>query len=296
MWVDLFMDYLRYERNFSAQTLTRYAFALASFERYCEEIGYTIDYATMDTDVPRGWMVWLMDHGYRSNTVCVQLSALRTFYRFLLMRGLVQTDPVHALRGPKKEKLLPQFVKEGDLNRLLDGGYFPPTFDGERDRLVVLTFYTTGIRHAELTDLDVADVDVEQGQLKVTGKRRKQRVVPFGPELADAFRSYLEARAEALDGRADTGALFINERSGERMSYSAVGQCVKQALSQVTSIQRRSPHVLRHSFATSMLNHEADLQSVKELLGHESLSTTEVYTHTTFEELKLLYNKAHPRA
>lgn len=295
MWEQLFLDYLRYERNYSQFTVRNYGDALASLAEYCGEKGIELDYTRLDADVPRGWMVWLMEHGIAARTVNLHLSGLRSFFRFLLRRGLVTVDPVHTLRGPKIDKPLPEFVREEEMDRLLDGPYFDQTFEGVRDRLIVLTFYTTGIRHAELHGLDVKDVDLVESQLKVTGKRRKQRVIPFGRELQEAMQGYIEWREERMRGRVSCPALFINDE-GERLKYDAIGRIVHEALSQVTTVNRRSPHVLRHTFATSMLNHEADLQSVKELLGHESLSTTEIYTHTTFEELKQMYNKAHPRA
>lgn len=297
MWVDSFIDYLQYERNYSANTLRIYRDSLRAFEEYYKETDLELSWQTIDIDVVRQWMVALMDKGLSARTVNLNLSALRSFYKFLLRRGLVKTDPVHNLQGPKKEKTLPMFIKESEINRLLDGEYFPHTFVGERNRLIVLTFYSTGIRRAELQGLNLADVDLGMSQLKVTGKRNKQRVVPFGAELSQALQRYLVRREQVLkDIAPQQQALFVEEKNGERMQASRIGSMVHDALSQVTGIKRRSPHVLRHSFATSMLNNHADLQSVKELLGHESLSTTEIYTHTTFEELKKMYNKAHPRA
>ena len=180
------------------------------------------------------------------------------------------------------------------MNRLLDGSFFPADLTGMRDRLILLTFYTTGVRLAELVGLDWEEVSLTEDQLKVTGKRDKQRIIPFGRELHDAFVAYRSRLA--MMNLNDGGPVFVNPKTGERITRTKVQDVVRQYLSQVTTLKKRSPHVLRHSFATSMLNHNADLQSVKELLGHESLSTTEIYTHTTFEELKEMYNQAHPRA
>lgn len=183
------------------------------------------------------------------------------------------------------------------MNHLFDGDFFDASFKGVRDKTILLTFYSTGIRLSELTGLRLSDFDMNQMQLKVTGKRNKQRLVPFGVELRDSMREYLFIRGQFCSERGfSTDVLFVDERAGGEMSPSGVREMVKRYLSLVTTQQKRSPHVLRHSFATSMLNHHADLQSVKELLGHENLSTTEVYTHTSFEELKEVYKHAHPRA
>lgn len=293
MWIDAFVEYLRCEKNRSERTVEGYRRDLEVFESYMKALDENISWDTLDKDIVRQWMVERMEQGLKPRSICAHLSALRSFYKFLLRRKLVARDPVQGIQGPKLDKPLPQFVRESDMDRLLDGGYFPNTVEGERDRLVLLLFYSTGVRLAELVGLDWEDVDLAAGQLKVTGKRDKQRIVPFGPELCDTLDAYRGRMLE--EGRAE-GALFRNLKTGERISRAKVAEVVRRYLSQVTTLKKRSPHVLRHSFATSMLNHHADLQSVKELLGHESLATTEIYTHTTFEELKDMYNLAHPRA
>lgn len=294
--IKAFENYLRNEKNYSELTVVPYQKELVKFKAYIEGLEESLNWQTLTADVVRNWIIMEMDRGLNAKTVNRKLSALRSFYKFLLMRKRVERDPIHNLQGPKKEKKLPSFVKESDMDRLLDGNFFPDTFEGVRDRLILLTFYSTGVRRAELVGLNVHDVDIDQGLLKVTGKRNKQRIIPFGKELRDALASYL-AQRDALDSvAADEKALFVEPKSGKRMTAEKVGARVKEYLSLVTTVKRRSPHTLRHSFATSMLNHNADLQSVKELLGHESLSTTEIYTHTTLEELKQMYNQAHPRA
>ena len=179
------------------------------------------------------------------------------------------------------------------MDRLLDGEFFGSDFLGKRDKLIVNTFYVTGIRLSELTGLNNQDVDLWGGVIKVTGKRNKQRIVPFGRELEALLRTYLDEKSSL--GMENGGAMFVDEK-GERLTNVKVRNLVRHYLGMVTTQKKRSPHVLRHTFATSMLNHHADLESLKELLGHESISTTEIYTHTTFEELKEMYNQAHPRA
>lgn len=294
--ITAFLEYLQNERNCSNRTVVSYGRDLKEFESYMQRLEEPLTWQTLTTDVVRNWIICEMDKGLNAKTVNQSLSAMRTFYKFMLIRKRVDRDPVYGLRGPKKEKSLPSFVKESEMNRLLDGNFFPDDFEGQRDRLILLTFYSTGIRKSELIGLDVADVDLPNRQLKVTGKRNKQRIIPFGKELHDAMKAYLEVRAVLPAMSDETQALFVELKSAKRILPGTVGERVKGYLSLVTSVKRRSPHTLRHSFATSMLNHHADLESVKQLLGHESLSTTEIYTHTTLEELKQMYNQAHPRA
>lgn len=297
MWIKSFVDYLRYERNLSEHTIAGYEADLKEFERFYLGLDSELDWNSIDADVVRQWEVSIMERGNKASSVGRRLSALRTFYRFLMKRKMVTKDPAHLVRAPKKDKTLPGYVREEEMNHLFDGDFFDASFKGVRDKTILLTFYSTGIRLSELTGLRLPDFDMNQMQLKVTGKRNKQRLVPFGVELRDSMREYLSIRGQFCSERgSSTDVLFVDERAGGEMSPSGVREMVKRYLSLVTTQQKRSPHVLRHSFATSMLNHHADLQSVKELLGHESLSTTEVYTHTSFEELKEVYKHAHPRA
>jgi integrase/recombinase XerC len=270
---------------------------LEAFKRFYEATDSNLSWAEMPADVIRQWVVEMMDRGNAATSVRRRLSSLRSFYKFLLRRGLVTKDPVHNMPGPKVEKKLPAYVRETEMNRLFDGDFFSEDYQGCRDRMILLTFYSTGIRLSELVGLTERDVDLDQMQLKVTGKRNKQRIIPYGDEFGDSLRHYLSERDVFARQKASADkALFLDERNGQRISPVKVRNLVKKYLSMVTTQQRNSPHVLRHTFATAMLNHKADLQSVKELLGHESLSTTEIYTHTTFEQLKEMYNQAHPRA
>ena len=295
-WIEDFIDYLRYERNYSRKTTEEYQADLEAFKRYYEAIDSTLSWAEMPADVVREWVVEMMDKGNAATSVRRRLSSLRSFYKFLLRRGLVTKDPVHNMPGPKVEKKLPAYVRETEMDRLFDGDFFSEDYQGCRDRMILLTFYSTGIRLSELVGLNDKDVDLDQMQLKVTGKRNKQRIIPYGDEFGDSLRQYLIERDTFAQQFDADNSLFLDERSGKRMTPAKVRGIVKKYLSMVTTQQRNSPHVLRHTFATAMLNHKADLQSVKELLGHESLSTTEIYTHTTFEQLKEMYNQAHPRA
>ena len=293
MMIDQFLDYLRYERNASPQTVQTYEESLRAFDSYLtfRDNGLSID--SVDTDLIRDWMESLMDKGNSASTINKNLSALRSFYRFALKRGLVKKDPAHAVTGPKKSKPLPQFLREGEMDRLLDGLEWDSSFNNVRARTILILFYETGLRRSELVGLDDKDVDYDAAQLKVTGKRNKQRIVPFGAELAEQLKSYQVVRKEKFGETC--GAMFLSDK-GERISGEQVYLIVRKYLSMVTSLKKRSPHVLRHTFATAMLNNGAGLEAIKNLLGHASVSTTEIYTHTTFEQLKRIYKEAHPRA
>ena len=293
MMIDQFLSYLRYERNRSPLTVRWYEESLRDFETYIRGVDDYLSLSTVDADVIRGWVERMMDEGKKPATVNRGLSAVKTFYRFALSRKLVEKDPAHGIIGPKKSKPLPQYVREGDMNRLLDEYLQGDEYNKVRARTIIIVFYETGIRLAELIGLNDEDVDFDSMQLKVTGKRDKQRVVPFGEELAEALQQYMALRDTEVE-RQEPG-LFLSNK-GRRVSREMVRNLVKQSLSEVTTLKKRSPHVLRHSFATAMLNNGAGLESVKKLLGHESLETTEIYTHTTFEQLKRVYNEAHPRA
>lgn len=293
MFIRDYLKYLLLERNYSPLTLAVYEESLRSFVSYVEVQNPSFDWATVSTDDVRQWIVYQMDHGSAPATVNKRLSALRSFYRYLLIQEAVEVDPMRKIKGPKAPKPLPYFFKESEMDRLLDDIDFGIGFAPLRDKLMIRMFYTTGVRLAELVGLDVKDVDFSAQQLKVTGKRNKQRLIPFGTELSEALKTYLAQKRETYPSAG--GALFLAV-SGKRISPSVVSHVVRTRLSQVTTLKKKSPHVLRHTFATTMLNHHADLEVVKELLGHDSLATTEVYTHTTFEELKKEYKNAHPRA
>ena len=294
MWLtDSFLDYLQYERNYSEETIKSYREDLRQFEEFArEEIGDSAP-SEVKAELVREWIVSLMDRGYTSTSINRKLSSLRSFYKFLLRKGEVAVNPLQKITGPKNKKPLPAFLRESDMDRLLDEVDFGEGFKGCRDHMIIEMFYATGVRLSELIGLDNKDVDFSSSLIKVTGKRNKQRLIPFGEELKIAMMEYVDVRNEAVPIR--TNAFFVRE-NGERLSRSIVENLVKRNLSKVVTLKKRSPHVLRHTFATTMLNHDAELGAIKELLGHESLATTDVYTHTTFEELKKVYNLAHPRA
>ena len=295
MYIDQFADYLRLERNYSPKTVSSYRRDLVLFRQFLADTDAELDMLTADRDTVRLWVVDMMDKGEKSTTVNRKLSTLRSFYRFLRIKGITDKSPVQGIKGPKNKKPLPQFVKESDMDKLLDDETINlgEGFMGVRNRTVIAVFYETGMRMAELIGLDDRDIDFGTHTIKVTGKRDKQRFIPFGNDLEKRLYEYLEARTQAFG---ETGGAFFVNQKGERIPRHQVYLLVKDALSKVSDVSKKSPHVLRHTFATSMLNHDAELGAVKELLGHNSLQTTEIYVHTTFQELKEVYKQAHPRA
>ena len=295
MLKDDFLHYIGSERNYSERTLKTYNQSLTLFQRYMEAQGRPIDWTAVEEGDIREWMVAMMNNGSAPTTVNNRLSALRSFYRFLIGRDLTRHDPTQRIEGPKKQKPLPHFIKESEMDRLLDHTAFPDTYEGHRDHAILQLFYTTGMRLAELVGLDTGDIDFGNHTVKVTGKRNKQRIIPLVPETETELREYLRVRHQMFHDVPHDDALFIGSRA-RRIKRYHVEDIVKNYLGSVTTQQKRSPHVLRHSFATAMLNHGAEISVVKELLGHESISTTEIYTHTTFEELKRIYRQAHPHS
>ena len=293
MMINEFLNYLKFERNRSDLTIKNYGEDLRAFKEFYGNLDSRLSWKSVDSDIIRDWMESMMDKGNNATSINRRLSALRSFYRFALARKLVDKDPVHGVTGPKKGRPLPQFLKENEMDRLLDAGSWTEGFEDVRDRTIIMTFYETGIRLSELIGLDDSMVDFSNRQLKVTGKRNKQRVIPFGEELLAMLRDYMKCRGKEVNLQSD--ALFVSAK-GQRMTSSQVREGVRKNLSKVCTLKKRTPHVLRHTFATAMLNNKAGIESVKKLLGHESLSTTEIYTHTTFEQLKREYYSAHPRA
>ncbi|MEG1684750.1 MAG: tyrosine recombinase XerC [Bacteroides sp.] len=294
MLVDSFLDYLRFEKAYSEKTVVCYGIDINQFGEFIDSVEKGLTFCRVDADLVRQWAFSLMVGGKSTSTsVNRKLSSLRTFYRYLLIKGEIEVDPLHKVVGPKNKKPLPSFLRESEMNKLLDETDFGEGFAGKRDRMILEMFYATGIRLSELTGLNDKDVDFSSSLIKVTGKGNKQRLIPFGDELKETMLDYLNVRNGELPIRSE--AFFVKE-DGERLYNGKVYNLVRQYLSNVVSLKKRSPHVLRHTFATAMLNNEAEINVVKELLGHSSLSATEVYTHTTFEELKKIYKQAHPRA
>ena len=291
--IDSFLDYLRYERNYSEYTINAYFKDLQQFEDFVKEKKEGIFVPEeVDTDIVRNWIISLLDNKISPVSVNRKLSSLKSFFKFLMKRGIVSANPLRLVSGPKTKKPLPCFIKDSELEALLDGDGFDEDFEGVRNRLVIEMLYDTGMRRSELIGIRNVDVDYEAMQVKVTGKRNKQRLIPFAERLKNLMLAYTEVRNREVD--AGCGWFFVR-KNGEQLSTGILYTIVKKRLSDIPTLAKCSPHVLRHSFATSMLNNGAELNAVKELLGHSSLASTSIYTHTTLKKKKKVYH-AHPRA
>lgn len=295
MLVDEFIDYLRYERNYSDYTLKAYNDDLLQFVSYINESDANISFPEeIDSDIIRNWEISLLEKGISSASVKRKLSSLKSFFKYLIRRKCITSDPSRLIKSPKVKKVLPYFVKDKDMEYVLDCNY--EENEGEeltniRNQLIIEMLYDTGMRRSELVNLRDADVDYERSQIKVLGKRNKQRLIPFAPKLKDLMLRYQSVRNNE-EGKSEW---FFTKKGGRQINVVDVYRAVRDKLSVLSSLSKRSPHILRHSFATSMLNNGAELNAVKDLLGHSSLASTGVYTHTSFEELKKVYH-AHPRA
>jgi integrase/recombinase XerC len=291
--IESFLQYLQYEKNYSAHTVESYKNDLYQFKEFvCGDSSFNP--LTIDTVWVRRWIVSLMNENYSPLSANRKLSSLKSFFKYLCKNKYVETSPIRNIRGPKVKKPLPHFVKDLDMENLFSVWDDGDSFEGERDKAILDVFYTTGIRCAELAGLKNEDVDFQSKIIKVTGKRNKQRLIPFSDTLKNVLQSYINIRSEEVVSLADNA--FFVRKNGKALSNSVIYGIVNKRLSEIPNLSKKSPHVLRHTFATSMLNNGADLNAVKELLGHASLSSTEIYTHTTFEELKKAYHQAHPRA
>lgn len=294
MIVDKFLQFIRVERRLSESTVETYAVTLRLFRDYLAGLPEPRELVAADSDNIRDWITLLMEEKHSAAYVNRSLVALRTFFKFCLLSGEIVVDPVRTITGPKKPKRIPQFIDEKDMDKLLSQlEEQTDDFNIVRARTIIYILYLTGLRASELLSLDDNMIDFVNKEIKVTGKRNKQRIIPFAQELQDVVCSYLALRDEKIE-RIDN-ALFVGNK-GKRLTYGQLRKIVKENLSLVSTMKKLSPHLLRHTFATSMLNHDANLESIQKLLGHQSLNATEIYTHTTFEQLKRIYNEAHPRS
>jgi len=301
-YVSLFVDYMRYERNYSVHTVASYTNDLSQFLVFLEEKekteGEAFPVDRIDADIVREWLMSLMKQSASTSSINRKLSALQSFYKFAVRKCIMQKHSLQLLKGPKKPKPIPFFIKEKEIINLLDGMPGKPVnpdvsiFEEVRDKLMLEMFYETGVRRAELVGIQDADVDLVSMLLKVTGKRNKQRLIPFADRLKEMILYYINVREREVDS--DCVSFFVR-KDGRPVTSAIVYYAVKKKLSYIPTLTKQSPHVLRHSFATSMLNNGAGMSAVSKLLGHSSLASTSVYTHVTFEELKKVYN-AHPRA
>lgn len=287
-----FSSYIANEKRYSAHTLRAYESDLQQFFDFAQTADENFNPLKGDHELIREWIVFLLDNGDKPRSINRKLTTLHTYYKYLMREGLVSDNPTKKIIRPKTEKNLPYFVDKGAMQELFDRLQFPDDFEGHRDRTILLTFYCTGMRLSELCGLKLSDIDFHSSQLKVLGKRNKERIIPFAVELGACLKTYIAERDKIA---LDNNYLFVTSK-GEPVYSQLVYRLVNKYLGEVTTLDKKSPHVLRHTFATHMLNNGAELDAIKELLGHANLAATQIYTHTTFEKLKEVYNQAHPRA
>lgn len=287
-----FFNYLKFEKRSSTHTVIAYTIDLDQFVQFCMEVVGEFNVKKVDAKIIRSWIVRLMENNLSARSVNRKITTVKSFFKFLLREQIVEVNPAIHLALPKIRKKLPNFVEEKNLNHLLDDGFFTDDFVGIRDKLIITLLYGTGIRLAELLQLKESDIDSGNCLIKVLGKGKKERIIPYPISINHLFEQYLNEKGNRI--------VFKTERllvtgEGKPVYEKLIYRVVTKNLAKVTLLEKRSPHVLRHTYATHLLNKGADLNAVKELLGHSNLAATQIYTHTTFERLHDIYKQAHPR-
>jgi integrase/recombinase XerC len=292
MFLERFLKYLQYEKRYSSHTLIAYKTDLLSFSKFLELIDLEMQFA--NHQIIRSWMVSLMDQNIDPRSINRKISTLRSFYKFLLREKVVKENPVLKIQTPKISKKLPNFISDEKLSGLLDTQVFEDDFFGLRDKLVLELLFGTGIRLSELLGIKEKDVYLEEKTLKVLGKRNKERIVPINYSLVELLKQYFAGKKIQLF--LNDSEVLIVTNMGSPAYPKLIYRIVNKYLSLISTQEKKSPHVLRHSFATSLLNNGADINAIKDLLGHASLAATQVYTHNSIERLKFIYKQAHPKA
>lgn len=286
-----FIQYLEYEKNYSPNTVLSYA---ADLEQFCEFLGIVnFNPSEISEESIQSWVVFLMDHEFSARSISRKISTLKSFWKYMVRYQGVKNNPTNNIIQPKTKKPLPVFFNERELQQVINNPNVPDEYERVRDILILETMYMTGIRLSELVNLKEEDLDFSRSELRVIGKRNKQRVVPVHPVFGEKIKEFCEMKRSRIPVK--NSYLFVRA-NGEQLYTKLVYNSIKGLLSDVTTKSKRSPHTLRHSFASSMLGEGADINAVKELLGHSSLAATQVYTHTGFGELHNIYKQAHPRA
>ncbi len=294
MHKEKFLKYIEFRKKYSLHTIKSYAQDLTQFNNFCIENNQisTKNKIVTDFKIIRRWIAYLSENEIGSRSINRKLSTLRSYYNYLIREGEIKTNPISKIIRPKTEKNLPEFINQEKLNILLDSELFEDSFDGIRNKLIIELLYGTGIRRSELIGIKLQDIDLEKKIIKVLGKGNKQRIIPFPIVIIPIINKYLNFRKEIST---EVNNLLIT-KAGKKIYPNLVYRVVTKNISYVSSIKKKSPHTLRHSYATHLLNNGADINAVKELLGHANLSATQIYTHNTFEKLNKIYKQAHPRA
>lgn len=289
MGIDDFLNYIAKEKRYSPHTIKGYKTDLIEFSDYSHRY-FGISIQKVNHRIIRSWFSQMMQDGFQPSTIHRKSSTLKSFFKFLMVNGFLEKSPMDLVPLPKLKRSLPKFVDEKSLEVLLNELEFLDNYEGKRDRLIIDLFYQTGVRQSELIGLSMKDIDFCKQQIKVLGKRNKERIIPISTNLIETINEYVTYRKTGSDVN------LLVTSAGKKLYPKLVYKIVNKYLSKVTTLSQRSPHVLRHSFATHMLNNGAELNSIKEILGHVSLSATQVYTHNSMEKIKTIYKQAHPRA
>lgn len=291
--INSFLSYLEFERRFSMHTIEAYRQDLEQFIDFCNSQYTFSNFNEVKLTHIRSWSVHLIQTGFSSRTVGRKLSALRSFFKYLKFKGIILLNPTQGLKNPKVPKRLAVHIPKKDMNKLFNDLEFADTYEDLRDRTILELIYVTGIRRAEIIQLSIGDILENEGQMRVLGKGNKERIIPLIPEVVNRLKEYRAKRVQEFPA-IETNSFFLTSK-GEKMYPKLVYNIVVRNLSKISSSTQKSPHILRHSFATHLVEAGADLNAIKELLGHSSLAATQIYTHNSIEELKKVYSKAHPK-
>lgn len=295
MAIDKFKRYLEFEKRYSTHTLKAYKKDIEQFFSFLKNI-YAIESIKLANQVIiRSWLISLKEESISTRTINRKISSLKTFFRFLIKEGEINENPMLKILSPKTSKKLPIFIEEEKMEILFEEIDFGKGFEAARDRLILEILYSTGIRLSELINLKIGDIDFKRYQLKVIGKRNKERIIPFTKDINNLILNYITLKNNHFKNLITENYLFVNKNGGKTYP-KLIYRVVNNYLSKITTLKKLSPHVLRHTFATHMLNSGAELNAIKELLGHSNLSATQIYTHNSIEKLKKVYKHAHPRA
>jgi len=293
--INSFINYLQFEKRASEHTVVSYRNDLEQFRNYLQRAFPNTEWKEVDAVIVRTWIITLMEEKIMPRSINRKISALKSFYKYHIKMGAFDTNPMLQIHTPKMRQRLPQFVEESDMEKLFSKELFEDNFEGWRDRTILELFYATGIRLSELRMLTFADFDLNNNQVKVLGKRNKERIIPFGNTFQNILKKYIELYDENFGTPSQNNFVFVSVKE-KQFAPKNIYIIVRKYLDMITTIEKRSPHVIRHTFATHLLNRGADLNTIKDLLGHSSLASTQVYTHNTIEKLKSIYQQAHPRA
>ena len=290
-----YIDYLKYEKRVSQNTVISYSTDLEQFFIYAENIFQITDIKDIDSKIVRTWVITLLEEGLCARSINRKISALKSFFNYHNRIKTITNNPIRQITAPKIAKRLPEFVAQEDMESLFKETLFSDTYEGWRDRAIIELFYSTGMRLSELINLKFQDIDFYEKTIKVLGKRNKERIIPLGDIAIKTLRKYLLLFENKFGEPKNFLYIFVTSKAN-KIYPKAVYRIVRKYLDMVTTIDKRSPHVIRHTFATHLLNNGADINAIKEILGHSSLAATQVYTHNSIDKLKSIYKQAHPRA